>query len=106
MGKDARFVEVTEPQEERRDNLGLEPRGFEWIANGIGALKVKPHSINVDFVVQGYRFKANLTKEAEFSLFSFLTMLPMHVHLFHHDLYPPQIASTWNYLSDGILSIL
>jgi hypothetical protein len=57
-------------------------------------------------MVQGYRFKANLTKEAEFSLFSFLTMLPMHVHLFHHDLYPPQIASTWNYLSDGILSIL
>lgn len=76
MGKDARIVEVTEPQEEGRDNLGLEPRGFEWIANGIGTLKVKPHSINVDFVVQGYRFKANLTKEAEFSLFSFLTMLP------------------------------
>jgi hypothetical protein len=74
--KDARIVEVTEPQEEGRDNLGLEPRGFEWIANGIGTLKVKPHSINVDFVVQGYRFKANLTKEAEFSLFSFLTMLP------------------------------
>lgn len=30
----------------------------------------------------------------------------MHVHLFHHDSNPPQIASTWNYLADGILSIL
>ncbi|CAK9201296.1 unnamed protein product [Sphagnum troendelagicum] len=90
--KDARIVEVTEPQEEGRDNLGLEPRGFEWIANGIGALKVKPHSINVDFMVQGYRFKANLTKEVLWDVHNsengpegwarYLTIIPTHWYVY------------------------
>ena len=60
--QDAKFT-TKEHDEEWDDNRGEEPEGFEWEANGIGRISVTPHVTDLDFTVEGYRFKAHLTKE-------------------------------------------
>jgi hypothetical protein len=90
--KDARFVEVETEEDWDQEDLGLEPRGFHWIANGVGSLKAKPHSIDLDFTVEGYHFKAHLTKEVLWDLHKsekgpegwarFLPIIPTHWYVY------------------------
>ena len=60
--QDAKFTKKENGQE-WGDNRGEEPEGFEWQANGIGRITVTPHVTDLDFTVDGYRFKAHLTNE-------------------------------------------
>jgi hypothetical protein len=60
--QDAKFTKK-EIDEEWGDNRGEKPEGFEWEANGTGRISVTPHVTDLDFTVEGYHFKAHLTKE-------------------------------------------
>lgn len=62
MIQDAKFTKK-ENHEEWGDKRGEKPEGFEWEANGIGRFIVTPHNVDLDFTVEGYHFKAHLTKE-------------------------------------------
>lgn len=57
MIQDAKFTRSGNAQR------GAEPEGFKWEANGIGSIVVTPHVTAFDFTVEGYNFKAHLTKE-------------------------------------------
>ena len=61
MIQDAKFTRSGNAQECRE--RGAEPEGFKWEANGIGSIVVTPHVTVFDFTVEGYNFKAHLTKE-------------------------------------------
>ena len=60
--QDAKFSEK-ENDQEWGENRGEEPEGFEWEVNGVGKIIVTPHTTDLDFTVEGYTFKAHLTKE-------------------------------------------
>jgi hypothetical protein len=60
--KDAKFLRK-ENDEQWGDDKGERPEGFEWDAGEIGRFVVTPHNIDLDFTVEGYHFKAHLTKE-------------------------------------------
>lgn len=60
--KDAKFKR-SENYQVREDKRGVEPEGFEWEADGIGRIVFTPHVTDIDFTVEGYNFKAHLTKE-------------------------------------------
>ena len=59
--QDAKFTRNRNAQECGERNV--EPEGFRWEANGIGSIVVTPHVTEFDFTVEGYHFKAHLTKE-------------------------------------------
>ncbi|KAG0610707.1 hypothetical protein M758_7G085500 [Ceratodon purpureus] len=59
--KDAKFTRNRNAQECGERNV--EPEGFRWEANGIGSIVVTPYVTEFDFTVEGYHFKAHLTKE-------------------------------------------
>lgn len=59
--KDAKFTK--KEQDEEWENKGEKPEGFEWEANGVGRISVTPHVTDVECTVEGYTFKAHLTKE-------------------------------------------
>ncbi|KAG0603364.1 hypothetical protein M758_10G087700 [Ceratodon purpureus] len=89
--KDAKFT-TKEHDEEWDDNRGEEPEGFEWEANGIGRISVTPHVTDLDFTVEGYRFKAHLTKELLWDAHKsekgpegwarFVTIIPTHWYVY------------------------
>lgn len=62
MIQDAKFKR-SENYQVREDKRGVEPEGFEWEADGIGRIVFTPHVTDIDFTVEGYNFKAHLTKE-------------------------------------------
>lgn len=59
--QDAKFTK--KEQDEEWENKGEKPEGFEWEANGVGRISVTPHVTDVECTVEGYTFKAHLTKE-------------------------------------------
>lgn len=63
--QDAKFKEKEHSKKWEADR-GQEPDGFEWEAEGIGRIVVTPHTTDLDFTVEGYRFKAHLTKEVSY----------------------------------------
>ena len=71
MIQDAKFTR-NEKAEEHRKERGVEPQGFRWEADGIGSVVVTPHVTDFDFTVEGYNFKAHLTKEV--GLFPFVKL--------------------------------
>ena len=62
--QDAKFSEK-ENDQEWGANRGEEPESFEWEVDGVGKIIVTPHTTDLDFTVEGYTFKAHLTKEVQ-----------------------------------------
>lgn len=62
--QDAKFIRNGDGEGCRE--RGVEPEGFKWEADGIGNIVVTAHVTDFDFTVEGYNFKAHLTKEVSF----------------------------------------